>query len=62
MINIHYKQRKNRLVKLMQDNSLAIIIGNSEYYRTESGEYNFRVNNNLFYLTGFDETDSILII
>lgn len=62
MINIHYRQRKNRLVKLMQDNSLAIIIGNSEYYRTESGEYNFRVNNNLFYFTGFDEPDSILII
>ena len=57
-----YKNRRDRLARSMDKNSIAII--HSANYKTRSNdtEYPFRQDSNFYYLTGFKEDESCLMI
>ena len=46
----------------MDKNSIAIIPGAREVTRSRDTEYPFRQNSDLFYLTGFEEPDAVLVL
>lgn len=55
------KHLKN-LNKLLGENSVLILSSGKEKPRTTSADFPFRVDNNFYYVSGFDEPESILII
>ena len=57
-----YKNRRDRLAASMDSNSIAII--HSANYKTRSNdtEYPFRQDSNFYYLTGFKEDESCLML
>ena len=65
-----YKQIKNSLFnnnrenfeKLMRHNSLAIFHSNDEFPRSGDQNFPFKQNPDLFYLTGIDQEQSILLL
>ncbi|ODV83292.1 hypothetical protein CANARDRAFT_30069 [[Candida] arabinofermentans NRRL YB-2248] len=57
-----YYSRRLRLAEKLPAKSIAIIPGNSIKYASGSVFYNFQQNNDLFYLTGWNEPDSVCII
>ncbi len=57
-----YKARRARLLAEMADNSLAIVMGAKEQVRSLDTNYRFRQESNFFYLTGFNEPESALVL
>lgn len=57
-----YLNRRFRLADQMKPHSIAIIAGQPTKFATESVFYYFQQNNDLFYLTGFNEPNSVCII
>lgn len=57
-----YVNRRKRLAKLLPKNSIAIIPAASEVIRNGDVHYRFRQDSDFFYLTGFDEPDSLLVL
>ncbi|VVT52989.1 uncharacterized protein SAPINGB_P003348 [Magnusiomyces paraingens] len=57
-----YYARRARLLDEMPDNSMAIIAGNDTQFATPSVFYEFRQDPNFFYLTGFMEPQSALVL
>lgn len=57
-----YYERRARILSSMPDNSIAIIPGNDTQFATPSVFYEFRQDPNFFYLTGFLEPQSALIL
>lgn len=53
--------RKN-LIKLLKNNSLAIFHSNDQMLRNGDCFYSFRQNSDLFYLSGIDQEQSILLL
>ena len=47
---------------MMDRQSIAIIPGAREVTRSRDTEYPFRQNSDLFYLTGFEEPDAVLVL
>ena len=56
-----YKQRRQKFLEKMGNNSIAIICTNHEHFRTQDIHFPFRLNGNFYYLTGFDEADCIAV-
>lgn len=54
--------RRVELMKKMGKNSIAIIISNSLRNKSFDAQYKFKQNKNFYYLTGFEEPDSILVL
>lgn len=61
MENTSFKQRRMKLLSLMQD-GVAIIPAAGEVTRSHDTEYPFRQNSSFKYLTGFSEPDAILVL
>ncbi|KAI5970624.1 ICP55 [Candida margitis] len=59
---LEYFQRRLRLASKLPDNSLAIIIGNTTKFSSGSVFYDFQQDNDFYYLTGWLEPDSIMIL
>jgi len=53
---------RERYIKGIKPNSLAIFNSNDEMFRNGDQEFLFRQNSNFFYLTGIDQAKSILLI
>ena len=54
-------RRRKKLMAMMDRYSIAVIPGAREVTRSRDTEYPFRQNSDLFYLTGFEEPDSVLV-
>ena len=57
-----YKLRRDTLVKSLSKNSLGVVFSASDKIRSNDTEYPFRQNSNFYYLTGFKEENSILVL
>jgi len=57
-----FKARRERLLAQMDANSVAIIPAASEVTRSRDTEYAFRQDSDFFYLTGFNESDAVLVL
>jgi len=57
-----FKERRTLFADKLPNKSLAIIVGGTEYSRNLDIEFPFRQESNFYYLTGFDEPDSIALI
>lgn len=59
-INI-FKERRNKLCSLIP-NSALILPAHPEYIRNHDVHHNYRQDSNLYYLTGYEEADSVLVL
>lgn len=58
----YFAKRRTALLKQVKENSVVIIPGNSEVQRNGDAHYQFRQDSNFFYLTGFNEPDSLAVL
>ena len=56
-----YAARRQRFLKTLSPNSVAIVSTNPEYNRTQDINFYFRPNGNFYYLTGFDEPEAVAV-
>lgn len=61
-MKIYTAKRRQILFSKMVKNSIAILPGNNLQYRNGDSEYHFRQNSNFYYLSGFCEPDSVLVL
>ena len=57
-----FKARRERLLAQMDANSVAIIPAASKVTRSRDTEYAFRQDSDFLYLTGFNESDAVLVL
>ena len=57
-----FGRRRKNLMAMMDKHTIAIIPGAREVTRSRDTEYPFRQNSDLFYLTGFEEPDAVLVL
>ena len=57
-----FKHRRARLMAALNDNDVAVVPGASIRYRNRDTEYPFRQDSDFYYLTGFEEPDSVLVL
>lgn len=57
-----FKDRRDRVRKRMVDDSLMILFGPAPAYRNNDVYYNYRQDSDFYYLTGFPEESSILVM
>ena len=57
-----YKLNRERLAKLMIKNSLAVLNANDVMPTNADGTLGFRQSSDLFYLTGVDQEETILVL
>ena len=60
-VNI-FKTRRAEVAKRMEDNSILILSSSKLVSRNNDTTFPFRQDSNFYYLTGFQEPDSILIV
>jgi intermediate cleaving peptidase 55 len=59
---LEYFNRRIDLANKLQDSSIAIVVGSTVQYASGSVFHPFQQNNDLFYLSGWNEPDSVLVI
>ncbi|PKI14332.1 Xaa-Pro aminopeptidase [Colwellia sp. 12G3] len=57
-----YRKHRAALMAKMPNNSIALFPAASEVTRSNDTEYAFCQNKNFFYLTGFNESDALLVL
>lgn len=57
-----YQVRRKKLFSQLADNALVMVASGEEQIRNRDVEYPFRADSDFFYLTGFIEADSILVL
>ena len=57
-----HARRRKKLMRSMDRQSIAIVPGAREVTRSRDTEYPFRQDSDLFYLTGFEEPDAVLVL
>lgn len=57
-----FVRRRKKLMAMMDRHSIGIVPGAREVTRSRDTEYPFRQNSDLFYLTGFEEPDAVLVL
>src|SRR5690606_8011820 len=57
-----YKKNRDKLTKLLPSNSIAVFNSNDIMPTNADGTMKFRQNNDLFYLTGIDQEETVLVI
>lgn len=62
MVNDEYFLRREKLMEQMGPNSIAIFKAANEYLRTGSSVYPYRQESDFYYLTGFDESDAVVVL
>jgi len=59
---LEYYERRLKLAKKMPPRSIAVLVGNQVQFSSGAVFYDFQQNNDLYYLTGWLEPDSMAII
>ena len=62
MDNAIYKSRRINLIEELPNNSVLLIPGADTQYRNADSAYAFRQDSNFYYLSGFCEPDSLMVI
>ena len=62
MENKEFFRRRKRLMSLMGKNSIAIIPSAGEVVRSRDTHYLFRQDSDFWYLSGYNEPDSVLVL
>src|SRR5688572_30298203 len=62
LANSVYIKNREKLNRLLPPNSLAVFHSNDIFPTNADGTLKFRQNNDLFYLTGIDQEETILIL
>ena len=62
MDNAIYKSRRVNLSEELPNNSVLLIPGADTQYRNADSAYAFRQDSNFYYLSGFCEPDSLMVI
>ena len=57
-----YSERRNKLGSMLPKNSAVVIAGASMQYRNADSSYAFRQDSNFWYLSGFSEAESTLVL
>ena len=57
-----YSERRNKLGSMLPKNSAVVIAGASMQYRNADPSYAFRQDSNFWYLSGFNEAESTLVL
>ena len=57
-----FTDRRKKFGKIFPSNSAIVISGASTQYRNADSSYAFRQDSNFWYLTGFNEAESTLVI
>lgn len=57
-----FKKRRDRVCKAINTNAAMIVASHPELIRNDDVHYPYRQDSNLYYLTGFEEPESILIL
>lgn len=57
-----FQVRRKKLFSQLADNALVMVASGEEQIRNRDVEYPFRADSDFFYLTGFIEADSILVL
>jgi len=57
-----FAERRNWLVQQLDEDSIVIVVGNVAKTRSKNIKYHFRADNDLFYLTGFEEQNALAVI
>ncbi|MDP6946903.1 MAG: Xaa-Pro aminopeptidase, partial [Myxococcota bacterium] len=57
-----FATRRRRFMDAVGDDAVVVIPGAGHKIRNSDVEYDFRQNSDFYYLTGFDEPDSILVL
>ena len=57
-----HKSRRREFSRLIGNDSLAIIFGNTQRNKSYDGDYKFKQYKNFYYLTGFTEPNSAFVI
>ncbi len=57
-----HKSRREEFAKLMGEDAVAVIFGNTHINKSYDADYNFKQHKNFYYLTGFTEPDSVLML
>ncbi|MBS1517129.1 MAG: aminopeptidase P family protein [Bacteroidetes bacterium] len=57
-----HKSRRKEFSKLIGNDALAIVFGNTHRNKSYDGDYKFKQYKNFYYLTGFTEPNSALVI
>ncbi|GAB3112883.1 Xaa-Pro aminopeptidase [Aestuariicella hydrocarbonica] len=57
-----FARRRNKLMSMMEPNSIVILPAAQEKVRSRDTEYNFRQDSDFYYLTGFTEPESVLVL
>lgn len=58
----YFTQRRAKLAEQLENNSILIIPSNAEQYRNGDNDFTFRQDSNFYYLSGFEEPESVLIL
>lgn len=59
---MNYQQRRELLLQELEQDSAVILVGNTEKVRNKNITYNFRQDNDFYYLTGFSEPDAVALL
>ena len=57
-----HKSRRDKLLSILDKNSLVIIPGSTHVARSYDDSHRFKQNKNFYYLTGFNEADALLVL
>lgn len=57
-----HRERREKLMQLMPDNSLVFMVSNRHQVRSADTHFRYKQNTDLYYLTGINEQDVILIL
>ncbi len=57
-----YRRRRQRLMSLMDEGSIAVLPAAGQRLRNRNTEYPFRQDSDFYYLTGFAEPDAVLVL
>ena len=57
-----YSERRNKLGSMLPKNSAVVIAGASTQYRNADSSHAFRQDSNFWYLSGFNEAESTLVL
>ena len=59
---LEFQRRRSRLLAAIGPNGVAIVFGNTEVSRNGDTHYPFRQDSDFFYLTGFNESNAVLVL
>jgi len=59
---VEFTERRRELMSMMDSNSIAILPSAAVQMRNSDVEYHFRQNSDFHYLTGFNESEAVLVL